>query len=236
MNRRAARFLERLSALRAIRALPILAVLAVCLLALSLAVHSSGLNSFDREVTLAIQRLRTPALDRWAVALTFLGNTATLVVLAFAVAAVYARYRKITEAWLVLLSLLALPLNILLKALVDRPRPTDDLVNIVMAATGLSFPSGHAMGSAAFYGCLAFTAWTIVSDRKVRILAVSAFVAVATAVGVSRIYLGVHWFSDVLGGWTSGVFCVILLAGVYLPWALARRREGTWGSSASTPG
>lgn len=226
MKTRAARFHERLAALRAIRALPAMAVLAVAILLLSLAVHSPQLNAFDRAATHTVQWFRSPLLDRWAIACTFMGNTATLVTLAFLVAVVLASYGRYAEAALTLLSLLALPLNLAMKELFDRPRPTEEFARIVLPALGFSFPSGHAMSSAAFYGCLAYNAWVIVANRKARNVFVACFTAMAMAVGLSRIYVGAHWFSDVLGGWTAGAFFLILLAVLYEPVAMARRKVG----------
>jgi undecaprenyl-diphosphatase len=230
------RFLERLAALRAIRALPALALLAVAVLGLTIVARRHDANGFDLAVTHGIQGLRSPALDQVIAAITFFGNTGVLVVLAVAAAFALKRRQRPTEAWLVALSLVVLPLNVLLKLLIARPRPPGDLVEVLDAATGLSFPSGHAMGSAAVYGCLAFAAWTSVSVRSLRSALVAVLGAVAIAVGLSRVYLGVHWFSDVLGGWAAGLFFVTLFAAAELPSALSRRSLFTWRSSASKPG
>lgn len=96
----------------------------------------------------------------------------------------------------------------LLKWLVDRDRPAA-AVRLV-EATGSAFPSGHATQSAAMYGALAVL-WTARHPEHGR----SAFgiaTIIAIGVGISRIYLGVHWTSDVLAGWALGATVVVLLA------------------------
>ena len=86
------------------------------------------------------------------------------------------------------------------KALVGRARPAEGVV----AATGFSFPSGHATASAVFYGMTVYLAWRLVRRRVVRrTVAVLAAITVV-AVGLSRVYLNVHYLSDVVAGWAAG--------------------------------
>lgn len=91
----------------------------------------------------------------------------------------------------------------ILKLLVDRSRPA--LITQLVVAHGTAFPSGHSAESIACYGMLAWIVFQLTSSRAVRVVvgAVAAFLAVA--VGLSRIYLGVHWASDVLSGWFVGI-------------------------------
>lgn len=93
-------------------------------------------------------------------------------------------------------------LSTLLKAGVDRPRP--ELVSHLMQETSLSFPSGHAMISALAYLTLGALASRAVHGRTAKIYVLSLAVFISLLVGVSRIYLGVHWPSDVLAGWCAG--------------------------------
>jgi undecaprenyl-diphosphatase len=105
-------------------------------------------------------------------------------------------------------------LSSLLKAGVDRPRP--ELVSHLMQETSLSFPSGHAMISALAYLTLGALASRAVHGRTAKAYVLSLAVFVALLVGVSRIYLGVHWPSDVLAGWCAGFAWAML-------WWLAAR-------------
>ena len=88
------------------------------------------------------------------------------------------------------------------KGLVQSPRPLNGLV----VDSGFSFPSGHTAGSIVFCGSLAFFAWQHWKSTRARASIGTGFVAVTSVVGFSRIYLNVHWFSDVLGAVMLGVF------------------------------
>lgn len=91
-------------------------------------------------------------------------------------------------------------LNLILKNIVQRPRPTEyRLIN----EHGYSFPSGHSMASAAFYGFLIYLIYKKVENRKLKIALMSILSLLILLIGISRIYLGVHYTSDVLAG-----FCV----------------------------
>jgi undecaprenyl-diphosphatase len=90
----------------------------------------------------------------------------------------------------------------LLKALFGRPRP-DLIPHEVMVFTP-SFPSGHAMMSAVVYLTLASLVARLMRRRRLKLYAMSIAVVLTTLIGLSRVYLGVHWPSDVLAGWTAG--------------------------------
>lgn len=95
----------------------------------------------------------------------------------------------------------AAALSTLLKAVVDRPRP---VVNIPVAhALGLSFPSGHALTSFVAVGLFVVLVWPM-SGRNTRAWVCAAGATMVIAIGFSRLILGVHFLSDVLGGWSVG--------------------------------
>lgn len=88
-------------------------------------------------------------------------------------------------------------LNVLLKNLVQRPRPEGYRL---IEESGYSFPSGHSMVSVAFYGFIVYLIWTKVKNTKLKCFLCSILIILALAIGFSRIYLGVHYASDVLAG------------------------------------
>lgn len=106
-------------------------------------------------------------------------------------------------------------LSSLLKLGVERPRP--DLVSHLVDVHTLSFPSGHAMLSAVTYLTLGSLLARIMPDRTSRVYVIGIAVLLTFLVGMSRIYLGVHWPSDVLAGWCAGA------AWAMLCWLAARR-------------
>ena len=89
-----------------------------------------------------------------------------------------------------------------LKEFFGRPRP--DLIPHEVAVFTQSFPSGHAMMSAVVYLTLAALAAQLMEQRRLKIYAMSVAVVLTILIGASRVYLGVHWPSDVLAGWTIG--------------------------------
>lgn len=97
-------------------------------------------------------------------------------------------------------------LEAILKQTIARPRP--DTLRLV-PGNGPSFPSGHVVATVGFYGVLAVVAWKSTWQRWARAGAYLAASAVILAVGYSRIYLGVHWFSDVMGGFLVGTIFVL---------------------------
>jgi undecaprenyl-diphosphatase len=96
------------------------------------------------------------------------------------------------------------------KTLIASPRP----LNGIIVETGNSFPSGHTTSSVVFFGRLVYIAWRRWKNAKVKLLAAGLYVSAVGVVGFDRIYLNVHWFSDVLGALFLGafwvVFCVLM--------------------------
>ena len=88
-------------------------------------------------------------------------------------------------------------LNQLLKAILQRPRPTEYRI---VEETGYSFPSGHSMVSMAFYGYLIYLIYKYVKNKYIKWISIVLLSILVCSIGISRIYLGVHYTSDVLGG------------------------------------
>ncbi|MDB5946305.1 MAG: hypothetical protein JWQ33_1331 [Ramlibacter sp.] len=128
--------------------------------------------------------------------------------------------------WWLLSLLLSVPggllLNVAVKNIVRRPRPHFD--NALLTISTYSFPSGHTAGATVFYGFVAVFLFAHVRDRPRRIAIAAAAVCMVLLVGISRIYLGVHYFTDVVGAVVEGLLWLSLcICGVQ---ALRRRRAG----------
>ena len=179
-------------------------------------VHIHPVLAIDVTITREFQENQSPWLSATMVAVSYMGNTLPLQIGLIVLAAVlFWIVRLYLEAVTVLVvSAVSALLNISIKLLVARPRPNSRLVDVIQHANGLSFPSGHVMSYVAFWGLLFSFAVILFKGNhwwRVVLLIVSALFVVL--VGPSRIYLGDHWASDVLGGYIFGGIwlCVALL-------------------------
>lgn len=103
-------------------------------------------------------------------------------------------------------------LNQLFKRILQRPRPTEYRI---IQETGYSFPSGHSMISMAFYGYLIYLIYKHVKNKYIKWISISLLSILICLIGISRIYLGVHYTSDVLGGFLISIsYLVIYISAV----------------------
>ena len=130
------------------------------------------------------------------------GTTAlSIITLLIAVYLLYKRYRN--DALLLVGAMLGdFVIVAILKRLIHSARP----LNGILQETGFSFPSGHATAAVVFSGLLTYFIWQHFKSRNVRILSGVLFISLSLVVGFSRIYLNVHWLSDVLGAYSLGIF------------------------------
>ena len=147
---------------------------------------------------------RTPFTSALFVAITTVGGTVGMGALVATVLAVLmARRRFRWAAYLAITSVGGALLNQLLKFHYLRERP--DLKVAVLDAMGYSFPSGHAMSGTIILGALAYLAARSIREWKNKSAALAALATLALAIGISRVYLGVHWTSDVGAGFVAGL-------------------------------
>jgi membrane protein DedA with SNARE-associated domain/membrane-associated phospholipid phosphatase len=166
----------------------------------------------DQAVYHFLQSLRTPWMDQIFVAVTELGDSFVNIVMACAVLLILlvGRCRRAAVFWTIAVVGILLAVQ-LLKATIHLPRP----VSIYQGASAYGFPSGHAANNIVLYGFLA-----IIMVRQLaatwRWALFSAVVLIAFIIGFSRLYLGAHWLSDVLGGYFIGIGWATLLGIAYL--------------------
>ena len=198
----------------------VLTILMVVAGALWLVVEA--LDRLDTGILSAFRDGADPVGPRWVEELardvTALGSFSVLVLLVTASVVFLLMARQHADSWTMLVSTAGgIAVTLTLKALLARPRPETFLHNVYVSTA--SFPSGHAMMSAVTYLTLAaFLA------RELRIRALKMYVMllalfVSVLVGISRVYLGVHWPSDVLAGWSFGAGWALLC------WSTAERRQ-----------
>lgn len=152
---------------------------------------------WDRPITTAVVEARTPTSESWARRASFLGSTPVVLIVA-GVTALVAWRRAPRLAVAIILIALARPLAEWgLKELVGRERPVG---HRLVKGTGPSFPSGHPLAATASWCLLPLVVELYARRRALWWATVVAVWAVAVCVGVSRVWLGVHWASDVVGG------------------------------------
>ena len=194
----------------------------------------------DREILLSLrhpdnltQPLGPPWVQEAVRDFTALGSVSVLV---FIVAAVVLYFLFSGRPGAALFVFLAVAggqvMSSLLKLFIDRPRP--DVVPHIAEVFTLSFPSGHAMLSAVTYLTLGAMLARVMPGRALKIYVMGLAVLLTVLVGLSRLYLGVHWPSDVLAGWCAGsawaMLCWLLARLV-----LSRRRQGENPAESAKP-
>lgn len=197
------------------------AVLALMALVLALltdaAAEGDGLTVIDRPIWSALIAQRTPLRTAVATVASDVGSTGVMAVIAGAAVVVLFLRRRRAEAVLVLVVTAGAGLIVLIaKPIVGRVRPPAEFRLVV--ESNQSFPSGHAVASAAVLGVLAAVFAPLLHRRWQQLLVrVLAVVAVLT-IGLSRLYLGVHWATDVVGGALAGTGWLLLCLTGYAWW------------------
>lgn len=179
---------------------------------------TSGINLFanelvwDHAVKIWLDNISNPWLDQFFRWVTGLGSPQTLTVLGLLSLVIFLLlHRGIQGMALNLCLLTSWGTMHLLKDFFARPRPPGQHLTY---AAGYSFPSGHAMVSMAFYGFLAYLLWVNIPGRSGRCWA-ALLMLLIFLIGMSRIYLNVHYASDVLGGFLFGGLFMLVFAVIY---------------------
>jgi membrane-associated phospholipid phosphatase len=162
----------------------------------------------EAEVLLAIHSHASPLLDRLFIVSHQLGTLWFLGPLVLAVALWHGKRGETREGWIwILAGVSTVLIQDIVKILVARPRP--GLWPRLVPEAWFSFPSGHALASATLYPLLA---WDLTRTQRpaVRAFALAAGVALSLFIGFGRLYLGVHWPTDVAAGWAIGALQAML--------------------------
>lgn len=211
---------------REILALALLAVAAggvLTFLGLADEIRENEPLGFDRKLLLALRTgdkqepIGPPWVEIMFTDITSLGSTTVLALVTLAAVGYLLFSRRTGAAWMMLAAVAGgTLLNNVMKLFFERPRP--DLVAHIVDTQTTSFPSGHAMISAITYLTIGAVMARVQKQRTVRLYLIAVAVLATVLVGISRVYLGVHWPSDVLAGWCAGASWAILcwLVALYL--------------------
>ena len=192
-------------------------------------VRRGNSRRLDRKVTRAVQSVRAPWFDLLMRAVSWPGFPPQSRIIPPALSLVWLALGFPVEAVFQLLAWGAGAISASVKRAMNRPRPAAAEARIAPARIGgTSFPSGHALIYTGVYGFLAFLIETLVRPDWLRRLAVSALVGLIAAVGPSRIYLGHHWFTDVIASYLLGASWLLVLMAAYrrVKTAMLNRRSG----------
>ncbi len=171
-------------------------------------VSHDELTSFDLAIRTRVHEMASPGLTRAMIATSFLGGDGlTAAALLAAVLFPWLRWRR-AALWLVVTLLGALVLDLSLKFAFHRARPQPFFVALPRT---YSFPSGHALFSFCFYGVMAGLLAGRIESRRARILIWTLAALLVSAIGFSRVYLGVHYPSDVIAGYLAATLWVATL-------------------------
>jgi len=171
-------------------------------------------SAMDRTIVLAVARMRTPWLTIAAIDVTALGSI-TLVVLfsAFTLVVLLVLRDRLGALQLLAASVGAGILTTVTKNLIERIRP--DEAQQLIVVSGFSYPSGHSLSTSALYLTIAIIAGRHVQHSGARAAIFLAVAAVLLMVAASRVYLGVHYATDVVSGISLGAAWALLLAGFF---------------------
>ena len=193
---------------------------------------TKNVTPFDRDLLSFMNRHRNPILTQVAIILAHLGSPTVVVGIAFVAAIAGLFWRKVRgAAWTLPIAVIGAGLIIQgVKMMMRRPRPS--LYTPLLHEGGFSFPSGHSLIAMVVYGLLGYFALHLVKNKAGRLAVRMVTVLVVFSIGLSRIYVQVHYPTDVLAGWTAGIPWLVTCLGLHE--VLARRWPAS-GEPVLTP-
>jgi undecaprenyl-diphosphatase len=171
---------------------------------ITILILTNNISSFDNYIYKIISNMRCDFLDSFMKLITSIGNTIpVLIILLIIMINLNYKNRTILGTSMII----TLIINQLIKYSIRRPRPP--IEERLISQGGYSFPSGHSMMSMCLYGVIIYLVSQNIKDKKIRHLVISILVLLVLLIGLSRIYLRVHYPSDVLAGFLLTIFILI---------------------------
>lgn len=171
---------------------------------------------FDNAIYNLVTQIRNDRFTEVLKVITNLGGIVSLFFIALCTVLILFLFKKRKEGIAVALNLLLSTFTyVVLKSIIQRPRPPE--VERLISETGFSFPSGHTTNNIAFYGFAIYLIWNQVKNKKLRNILCIMLGILPILIGFSRIYLRVHYPSDVLAGIVLGTACVVFFVKIVYP-------------------
>jgi membrane-associated phospholipid phosphatase len=197
-------------------------IIAAAVSVLMVLVKTTASSAIDLRITKAIQTIDFPPFASVMIVVSWPGsNPQSAIIAALIVLLIFAFGLHWEALMAIIAGVFTTSVNLLVKALVQRPRPASSLVKVFAPLDGFSFPSGHVMFYIGFFGFIGFLAFHVLKPSTLRTLILAFIGAMVALIGVSRMYLGAHWASDVLGAYLLGSLALAAIIQVFI-WGKSR--------------
>jgi len=199
------------------RLLIVYALIISIILGLTIFVHYHPTSSFDIYVTREIQEPKIGAFTSLMVLVSIFGNSVVILSLVILTSLSFFINKNFRESYFIFTTLIPDLLTFLVKIAVSRPRPTLENAKLILDFNQTSFPSGHVVHYVVFFG---FLLTVMIVNKKIasflRIFLGVTSVFLIFTISISRIYLGAHWATDVMGGYLFGFIYLGIMLKLYL--------------------
>lgn len=186
-------------------------------IALTILVSLFPASYIDREFSEEVQEYQNPVLDVVMKTVSWFGYMPYSLIMVVLVAIAFYLFKYKKESLYILLTLVSGLVSWLAKFAVNRPRPSESVVRIMGETKYQSFPSGHVLFYVIFFGFLVILMYQLKSIPKwLRLLVAISSLFLIFTIPISRVYMGAHWFTDVLGGFLLGMICLYINSFLYL--------------------
>ncbi|OIK14723.1 phosphatase PAP2 family protein [Bacillus sp. MUM 13] len=181
---------------------------------ISIFVHGDKVKRFDDSIISFVQEFETPRLTGIMKFFSWIGSTEIVAILSIIILLVLYKFLHHRLELILFIAVIGgtAVLNQVLKMLFHRSRPS---LHRLADAQGFSFPSGHSMEAVALYGVLAFLLWRHIPSAWGRRILTFLSMCMILAIGISRIYLGVHYPSDVIGAYFASIFWLTVSISIF---------------------
>lgn len=194
----------------------VLALVVVAFAVLTFLVKTMPSFAIDLQITRAIQLINFPLFTSLMTVVSWAGYGPQVVIITgLIILVVYALGLHWETVVALVAAVLSTAANLLVKDLVRRPRPTSGMVNVISTLNSYSFPSGHVMYYLGFLGFIGFLVFTLLKPSLKRSLLLALIGVPIVLIGISRIFLGQHWASDVLGAYLLGSLTLVVTIQFY---------------------
>jgi membrane-associated phospholipid phosphatase len=199
-----------------------LVLLAGAFVVLTFFVKTMPSFAIDLQITKAVQFINFPYFASFMRLVSWPGFVPqSVIITALVISLIYSFGLQWESVMALIAAIFSTGINQLAKDLIQRPRPTPSLVTVFAKLTDYSFPSGHVMFYIGFYGFIGFLAFSLLKPSLKRSFLLAFFGGLVILIGASRIYLGQHWASDVLGAYLLGSLTLEAYIQIYL-WGKTR--------------